>query len=400
MTLSKCSICNQQVKKLATHMRRAHPGKGPGRGRPRRNNKRVPTSVVGTASALAGPVFTGRRLPRARVGALSKVEGEVLGTTPAGRAWALRALHPNDDRTAGGASIPDSANAKTASIEARIDAVISPLVDVGGSTWDCQVVVLPVVDATLALRTRKSGGTWSFWQCIQPHLGTIRPGLAKPAINAASEITIVSQPAMSGSTNGFRQTFKGVTFELNASAINNQGIVTSGQYADAFDMDLIAFQRGNEAVAIGNRLQALIVKDIPESFTQVVDKVPTAGQWPAREGVYLPMRFLDDFHQYKSDASSELLTNGQQPAGVPIIIKHSDAENNISDLLWDSQLNSANAVTTTNVINQQIGVVIFSGIASDATIFVKLREGVQLQPTTDNPLIATIQDAPDRKSVV
>jgi hypothetical protein len=185
-------------------------------------------------------------------------------------------------------------------------------------------------------------------------------------------------------------------------------MVFSGQYAE---VPIQATQyvgkvpQTDPQLTIASTHNCVIFDDVPLSTDEMVDKVPTTGIWPARQGCYMPMRFTDDVHLFRTDAStSEYLytpDGGQvvaKPSGCPVMIRNRAdtgelADTEIRDFVWTSQESDAYAYSVTNVVNQQVGVVFFTGISGQASVYLKMRKGIQLQPSSGSQLTGVIHSA-------
>lgn len=317
-----------------------------------------------------------------------------LGTTEIGHNWALRALHPCDDARAGGVAIPDNEQAEVAHVEARIDEMIGPLyLGDGDELYDLQIIVLPTLDIPVAYRTKTPTSNWTFWQPVAAVGSGMNYGSLTPAPDASKPIRINATPDLCENATGFRQTFKGVTVVMNASALNNQGVVTSGQWVDALEKDSVYYQDAGPGES-NNRIEAIVIGDCPATISQLIQKVPNAGQWEARKGCYMPMRFVQDTHLYSHDESSELVVADDvkflQPTGVPILIR-----NGTTNTIGTTQASihvgqTADIATCTGTINQQVGTIFFTGVHKSASFVLKMREGASIEPERSSPLVTAV----------
>jgi hypothetical protein len=366
----------------------------------------------------------GKRLTRAQMaisGSLGKMSD--LGRTLEGALWARRALHPCDETTGGGAPIPDLSQTESANIESRHFKNIGKELGGANDLWDCQFVVLPFVDAVVAYRQKVTSSTvWSYWHLVDLHSGVVKPGL---------EVIVNSDWSPQGTDNGrsvptlleqstsFRQTFKGVTITQNSNSITNQGYVTASQWgaAAALENFVLRFKANNPEPP---NMQCHVIRDIPDTPSDIVRNSPKAAAWPSKLGVYMPMRFDQNTHTYNQaagngyerpiDETNRLELNTY---GYPIILE------GLADALGEDDFFTQNGViyegtptrdtdgniqngkfyTTAGSINQNIGVAIFTGIDPTANLEVKVRTGIEFIPVSGSMMSAFMSDAPLKDQV-
>jgi hypothetical protein len=340
--------------------------------------------------------------------------GVKLGTTAHGNAWAHRVLHPNDDSVGGGMAIPDNAQSLTAAIELRHSGVIgSPLGLADNQNWDLQIAELPFLDVPTVFRRKVSGADdWSDWLLMDPGSGAFPPG----TFRVQNEIggpgpAPLDACALLEETTQFRQSFRGITVVMNSNSLTDQGFVTIGQWGvkpSQYSMRPATGQITGEI----QEIDALMITDVPDSPDKIINKCPTAGQWEARHGFYMPMRFNDPTHLFQSGDGSEwrVFDAGDTKVvrlGKPIILAPStNDETAVVDNVFDDMVVQGdaaavnwNAVTTAGTINMNFGTAIFSGIDKKASFVVKVRYGAEVVAGERMPLAKAMMQTPDKDQV-
>lgn len=307
-----------------------------------------------------------------------------LGSTASGSAWALRALHPCDERTSGGVAIPNLSETESANMEVRHSQILSkPGSITEAGNWDVQIAVLPFADAGIAYRVKSSSTpTWQFWTLLTPTQGNITPGaslLANGAVPFAPSVA----PALSLESTGFRQTFRGLTVVMNSASLTNQGLVTVGQWGVKPDViNLVPATAG--ATVEPTPVEHTFISGVPSSPDDIVVTCPQAGQWEARKGVYMPMRFQDPQHDYTPATSNEYIVgDNMKKMGMPILLGRpgsDDILSYLSALVYVEPNTPGNFLIYTSAgrVNQNFGTVIFSGIDATTSLAIKLRSGLEL----------------------
>jgi hypothetical protein len=354
----------------------------------------------------------------------NSLAGMKLAQTQDGAKFVSRALHPNDETTSVVVGVPDDTMQQSAVMELRHNAVLSAPTDLpDGTNWDCELLLLPLVDAPIIYRRRAStNANWSRWRALAATQGQVLPGELEPQIyktdgSEGQQLQIASMPTLIEETTGFRQTFKGLTVVMNSNSLTNQGIVTAGQWLNAPRMEVAAptMQKPTDQVPIWNPMTIMEFVDIPKEPDDIVMKVGEAMQHEARKGMYMPMRFGDTVHLYNSAAGAAITAQvGVAPTadaneitcGIPIVLHDvgglQDRLRFGDGSVWvqgptvtgDIYL-TGSILTTGGAINQLMGCVIFSGLDKKAMLMVKTRTGVELQPEEKSLLAGVVSDPPE-----
>lgn len=323
-----------------------------------------------------------------------------LGATAQGSYWAMRALHPCDETRGGGAPIPDQSETESANLEYRVDS-ISAAAD-STQNWDLQLVFLPFAELPIAQRTRVSGaGEWSDWYGFAPNGSPIQPGyLTLGHGNDIEDPPYVApfnhkNPVLYSDTTGFRAPYRGITCILNASSLSNQGYITAGQWSNTPELDQATLNISSAANPGGPLYQTYFVKDVPEDPADIITRCPEAGQWEARKGIYMPLRFPNPAHQYTTPIAYSQVGPAQEPFtfGIPIQIQRTNVA--LNDYVYKLNEGVNQEVwTVSGTVNLNLGTVIFSGLDPRATVVTKCRSGLELIPNKGTMASEFIKTSP------
>jgi hypothetical protein len=368
--------------------------------KPRTSNFNLAPMTSGSQTGTKNSIRT--RLPRR------------LGATLEGSLWALRALHPCDDTQGGGLPVPDLSQTNSANCESRhLTTIGAPPDTTENLTWDLQILVLPFSDAVCAYRKRRSDQPkWQYWHLIDQSKGTIKPGT-----NSFSEVlrpmNIGDLPTLVKDATAFRQSFKGLTIEPNMSSLTNQGMVTAGQWGMDVDVEDFKSEFSDVGGLPAGSIKHAIVKGIPVTKTDILGACPNAGDWPAKHGIYMPMRFTQPTHLYQEATGTELQDTSTTPpntqvSGLPILlydVNSADVQNPLSypaQLIWDENASygpTGTYFTTAGSINQNIGTCIFTGVNAVTTFDIKTRTGIEFVAVADATMAAFMSQAPLKDQV-
>jgi hypothetical protein len=338
--------------------------------------------------------------------------GVQLGMTKAGHDWAMRNLHPNDESAAGGIAIPDDTCDVSACMELRNIGSLSKPANLPDANWDVQFIGPPCPDIPICYRTRESGKTeWSYWQAFKPTTGPQQPGAFQFAASAVNPLP-VKTPSILEQGSQFRQSFRGLTFEMNSSSINNQGTLWAGQWGgNPASVELKPALAGWQPPTpeIGESLETLkmiVIKDIPQSETALQDKVPGTVEWAAKTGVYVPCWFSNPTHDFNGGDGNEWqfetggggVLNQVELTGSPLVLSFPiDGKPDFVDIaagaVW-SDFDKTQVVTSAGVINQHVACVFFIGIDKTSTLRLKARSGEELVPTTGSAIAPFATESP------
>lgn len=337
-----------------------------------------------------------------------------LGTTADGAYWAIRALHPCDDTRGGGAAIPDLSQTESSNLEYRLDSVIAVPSGVD-ENWDCQLLMPPTGEMPCAYRTKaSSSSTWSYWTGLNPTGTNIQPGTITLGNGDATAIPStwtpplqVTDPTLFTQTTAYRATYRGTTVTFNSSSLANQGYVTAGQWATIPELEETTLLYPSAVPPTGwdtdaaHVWQAIALRDVPGDPAGIITRCPEAGQWEARKGIYMPMRFPNPAHQYTTPEGALKLTSGSTTTnwGFPVTVYGSGSSG--SPYVFRTIAGSDYTVWTMGgkSVNLNLGVAIFSGMDKTASLVVKVRSGLEIVPTTASLAADFIGAAPPKDQV-
>lgn len=314
--------------------------------------------------------------------------------TKNGQDFFMRALHPNDETRAGGVMIPDAVTIDRAVSESRLYGQITSTIlkdsQPDATSWDCQILILPTIDNPIVYRIRKSGEPWDTtaaaeksyqrWRVVIEKNG-LAPGDLQIA-NGSTPFAIISPPQVLLNSTQFRQAFRGFTCVLDAPATADQGMVTAGQWGNKPKFEpLSAGPSAGEGV-VSPTLSHMVFDDIPDELGDVIQHCPESGQWEARHGVYMPLRFEDPVHEFNGGAEDEFATGGDsyQRTGHPILVYTTNGPRDYTVNLIVRENDQGHATSSAGAINQAMGCVYFSGLDMRANLNFHTRTGVELVP--------------------
>lgn len=306
-----------------------------------------------------------------------------IGETEAGRQWVDAILHPCCEPQAKACGIPDRSSSLVVAPCYRSSTNISITPASGQTTWDLQVLLLPIPEIDYIYRTRaNSAAGWGAWTVqYLPNFKQFGDG----AVGTLKVQGIGKQRIMG----------RGHTMHLRASGTTNQGMCFAGQvttldwkreYDEGFN--------GSQGVAPATYFQ----HRVPLDSAELVSLDPAMVEWEAVNGVYMPLRFTDAvwnyYDTYQGLTISYLGTGDTPTSGV--------LPASWTQLTDSSQVNPGNvnlpvplAITlpsgaptqlssiipgTSEITPFLTGVVFFEGLDVSASIQVKTRQYMENQP--------------------
>jgi len=327
--------------------------------------------------------------------------------SPQAELWAMRALSPCDERLGGTVRIPDlSTNASAALAERLITVIAPPTALTAADTWNCAIYTPPIADVAFI---------YQVWKSTDPRPALTRFGtvvgytdVAYATVNVPLEQfadTTFCYPGATSTlltlTEQFRQTHKGLTVNLNASALNDQGMVISGQWGDRPAIQantrcytLTGIPSAGDVSAANNQ-NVLLITDLPVNTAQLYAKDPNAVRAPAKEGVYMPLKFNDPVQTYTSIQSTELKSlDGatemkDNTVLSPALLGYRENSNTsfVNVQFFQTAPNIGNfspSLATCGSTNMQSGLILFEGLSPSATLDVKTVAGVEVVTNRDS----------------
>lgn len=288
----------------------------------------------------------------------------MLGSSPEASGWVIKSLHPMDETpTPGDGRIPDQTTGATVSPEGRFQLSITGVVT-PSQTWNCDIWMPNIVDAPLLWRTWTSGTTPldTAW-----NIGFV-PSFPNGSISL--DASTVNLPALVVLADNYRATYKGVTVHLIANSLNDSGVVYGAQWADT-PTNPQTTKEGSKVDLPGFQYNKL-----PLTEDSLFQKQPGTVSFEARQGMYMPFKYMQATHELQESSSPGYLTyrTGDGPDDITYVtVRPGDP----------SITNPYVAVTGTT--NFQSGMILFRGLNPGASLNVKFRERLEATPTADKP---------------
>lgn len=227
---------------------------------------------------------------------VAKISGKSLITeTAAGCAWLHKYLHPPADRLDSYCGMPDENNQPSVSVEYRFNRDIIPPAGPGQQ---------PVqADTLLFLQTGVAGMPAIAWPIANGNL--IYPAdfvIAVP--HEAFQTTIYAE-----ATQTMRYNYQSVTYSLDSTDFNNQGIVTVAQFRPN-----IVYEESNTAQGTITTRPVLEVSELPTTGERVSMISPKTYSGLAREGAFVVQRMSQPVNPYKPH-----ITDGFDDPDTPLL---------------------------------------------------------------------------------
>lgn len=335
-----------------------------------------------------------------------------LGNTALGSLWARRALHPCDESLGGGVAIPDLAQTEACNFETRHSTSITKPLGLGAGDWDIQLLSPPCPDMSLVYRYKASSAAptaWSAWIQFAKDQGPILSGLSTLEKDDLSPFMPGRAPNLLIDTTAFRQAFRGITITMNSASLQNQGMVTFGQWGAKGEIG--SFPPSRAVTPNAEPIEHVVLKDVPTDPDSIIIKCPEACQWNAKFGAYMAMRFVDPTHIYNPGTANQYRSGDpvkEYTFGMPLLIaNHDQTPENEFDLSTSYVYDhigvgpefNRDVRTTSGLINQNIGLFHFVGIDATTNLTVKIRTGLEVVPDSNSIMSAFVQNTPMKDPV-
>lgn len=359
---------------MAAHLSRPTNSRAPPR-RPRaRRNTRLRTlaTLVDQSASAFHQNFTSQAYAELGIPVGS------LGSTPQGEAWALRALHPNTDQPLEPEGIPDTTDVKAAEPGYFAEATVQGGVGLQ-DTWDACIVALPIDGNPLIYAFGPAGTDFTE--------AAAWTDLTTGNVNPPSR----SNPGPNDLSFGFqnfdavRTTYKGVTVDLDAPSLSDQGWIYAWQGA-----------RHNQPTRIVNQSGAHTQVDfhIPLTETELIALDRGTYRGRAKDGAYVPLRFVNPVHEWQSTDYPRRAPDGSSAGNIlAYTIKSPDGTSAIFANPTDP-VQGSDRYASSHVDNTQTGVIIVRGISGAAKLRLKLCFGEEQACKSTSPLAATMSPSP------
>lgn len=292
-----------------------------------------------------------------------------LGTTAEGRAWALKCLHPGNESGGGSYGIPDTTSLQICLPEARGQLIIAPPKPVTGSsnTWDCVLLIPDVIEISSIVYVKWSSQSWAE---VRNDLNSATPTFTPPAINYYS---LFSTATMRTDADSWRTTSRSATLHLNASEIADQGML----YADnwTYEETIVPSDPGVQAHYLPLLTPAAMTERSPKMYVN-----------RSKKGCYVIC--------YPIQAVGAMPYNSTVPGISQVQFVYPDQT--VTDgIAYDAHCYSMlrSRVHASAKGGYTDGFMVIEGLAADASLQVKTKQGIEMVPTN-----ATIAQAFTRPS--
>lgn len=294
-----------------------------------------------------------------------------LATTPGGKSFALKALHPSE-HTIKSARVPGG-NALSVALCCDMVQTI-PITSANSST---RIVLMPSVITPASVEVR-DGENFTFANFYNAAFG----GVYKVSPDYTHTRAFVA--SLTGKIEHYRITSQSATVELIAPALSDQGTVTAAQYRIA--------PRTSEYTSSTDGVTALVHPDIaiwpePVSTSSLVLGT-SAYTSKARDGVYMPLKLTKfkwrDFADRCDMFTDETSNIGVYPTGV----------NATSALTFPYHEHregaSLETISVPKFCGTNFGIIDVAGVAANVALRVRVRQVVEITAkpgTTYAPLL-------------
>lgn len=303
-----------------------------------------------------------------------------LGNTENGAAWAVKALHPC---TEGGSVMPkaaDGAYTDSALLERRDEYSLSTPFDTQVETWTVWVVSTPYLNpGTIGIAAKAGLTDGEMWQIVRRALGSPADGVNSryPVWAPVTTITenafftrmgsdtwplgnLGQPPLMADKVSTFRRTWCGLTCDLDAPSLKDQGRVVAGQFAAATALMNIDTNTADPENRASYKTEMFQWKE-----AEIVSGDSLSFQMEAKHGCYMPLRTWTQ--TYEPTAATE---------SRHVVIAREDNTTVVTNATELGYLLCKGAGW---------GVIQFAGISSEASIRVKRREGLEFATPRNSP---------------
>lgn len=301
--------------------------------------------------------------------------GQELGSTEAGRAFCIKALHPSDPTT-DVEGVPDQTSACTTMVNFQQTFVLNTP-GAAADTWDGQLYCVPDPTMPMASYTQDSTGVHSA-SAMQPNT-TLGATLADAIRSWAT------------SFERWRLTYYGVTVYLDAPATANQGSVVACQYPMQALISSASGTPTQAGMAVPTHLTVRFATGDTPTYETVM-QMPNSYSGQFKDGIYLPLK-LDSNHAAWHN-QNDLVFDGTGFATVNAenLMMPLDAGATAVGGLYPGTL-GMNYVTLTDLFDggihymptiSNLGAICFQGISGAANVRVVVRMGYEAmaQPGT------------------
>lgn len=310
-----------------------------------------------------------------------------VGTTEAGRAFCIKALHPSDPTTEV-QGVPDQTAFGTVMLNLQQTfSLTTP--DPANDTWEGSIYLYSNPAAACTYYTYGLGEDIQVAHGVQPNT-TLGATVGEAVDNVL------------GAFERWRSVYYGATIYLDAPSVANQGSVVSVQYPIAAHVTYPSVTRAVAPdILVGHSIQGVVnyqLEDTPQYET--VTQMPNSYSGQFRDGLYVPLK-LDSNHAAWHDRRDLVM---DESSTTPVDTRTKNLPSSASEIFTGLSpgLESAWMDTTGHFkgdlnflpSSPLASAVCFTGISKDATVRLVIRSGFEFQPQPGSPYSTFVKQSP------
>jgi hypothetical protein len=227
--------------------------------------------------------------------------------------------------------------------------------------------------AAFVLTKESTSDAWATIKCIIYPSTPVQQGTPGTYPNKPNQLQAL--------TNELRVSYKGLTAHLNAPSLKDQGVLYAAQWADRAQQ--LPLKGSNDDLANNHVWR---YTGFPSDINQLYNKTAKVVQWEARDGCYIPLRFVNP--------TSNFSESGDLPALIQIAFGAETAPTlTLGDGAFGTSLDGADWFTDAEM-NTTASVMFFMGIDGTATIDAKARCGMEAVPSATSAWGPFMENSP------
>lgn len=239
--------------------------------------------------------------------------------------WCITALTPATEVAGPVTGVPDLDTQNTLTFHWRQNDTITPPASIGSDTWDVDVLQISGPGLLTFFRTKKSADpTWTQYMFTnrQYNWNSSNPTLAPSGITGGTPGNWPTDVAQ------FRPMYGSLTIVTNAASLTDQGMVAAGQIPPLWKPEIASSVIGEATGAATPfpvtgyasptdwTFASLNANGFAPDFDTVLQTCTRGEMWRAKDGVYLPLRFVNGLFQWQQ--SNTMVYDGQGPFSNPV----------------------------------------------------------------------------------
>jgi len=311
----------------------------------------------------------------------------MMGSTPEGADWCIKALHPSDPTTRV-VGIPDMTTATTCLVNYQVTYTLSPQVGATG-TWSWEATLLPHPINFMAIQQHDSVGDLN--SCVLNTQITGTDISAKTAWLCAN-------------AQQWRLAYAGVTITQDGPALADQGTIVASQgpvIPYRFSAAAINHVGPPQSIVATAPVEVYTAEDMPNYMAS--QALPNSYFDQSKKGVYVPLKLTKTCQQWKSQAdlvgcgpAARMTADGAYdfPTGVANYAwPHWDLEATWFDSTWMPQF-EAHPFQTSAMLNDVMAHICARNCAVTTSFAFFFRFGIELRVHPTSTLAPQLTLAP------